>query len=98
MSDFHKKVNQYRLGDNWQDNFKHINYHNVSNSIKSILTKRELNKQYDRLGNHSGTNGKLEPLTIDEQVFRICVLIDTQWENPAHPVVLEQSKKEEPKQ
>lgn len=80
MSDFKKKVNSYRIGDNWRDNFKHINYTNVSESIKSILTKRELNKQYDRLGNRSGTNGRLEPLTLDEKVFRLCVLMDSQME------------------
>ena len=78
MSDFKKRVNSYRVGDNWKDNFKHINYTNVSASIKSILTKHELNKQYDRLGNHKGTNGKLELLTLDEKVFRLCVLMDSQ--------------------
>jgi len=80
MSNFKKTLNSYRIGDNWRDNFKHINYTNVSESIKSILTKRELNKQYDRLGNHKGTNGKLEFLTLDEQVFRLCVLMDSQMD------------------
>lgn len=79
MSKLDKTTKHYRGGD-WMSNFKHINYTNVAQSVKSILTKRELNKQYDRLGNHSGTNGKLEPLSIDEQVFRICVLMDSQME------------------
>ena len=80
MSGLKKTINIYRTGDNWQANFKHINYTNVSQSIKSILQKVELDKQYDRFGLHKGTTGKLEPLSIDEQVFRICVLMDSQYE------------------
>lgn len=78
MSDFKKRVNEYRRGDDWQSNFKYIDYHNVASSVKSILTKKEFDKVYDRLGNHSGTTGKQKPLSIDEKVFRICVLLDTQ--------------------
>lgn len=78
MSDFKKKVNSYRLGDDWQSNFKYIDYHNVANSVKSILTKKELDRKLDRLGNHSGTSGHYKHLSLDERVFRLCVLLDTQ--------------------
>lgn len=78
MSDFKKKANEYRRGDDWQSNFKHINYPNVAASIKSILTKKELDRKLNRLGLHDGTTGKYVPLSVDEQVFRIAVLMDTQ--------------------
>ena len=78
MSDFKKKVNDYRRGEDWQSNFKYIDYHNVANSVKSILTKQEFDKVYDRLGNHSGTTGRRTQLSLDEKVFRICVLLDSQ--------------------
>lgn len=78
MSDFSKKLYQYRQGDNWRENFKNINYVNVEASLRSILTKKEPQKVYDRLGNHVATTGKLVPLTLDETIFRVMVLMDTQ--------------------
>lgn len=79
MSDFKKTLNRYRRGDNWQDNFKNIDYHNVEASLRSILTKVEWDKVYDRLGNHSGTTGRKKRITYDETIFRIMVLMDSQF-------------------
>ena len=80
MSDFKKKCNEYRQGDDWQSNFRNINYPNVTASIKSILTKTELQRTYNRHGLHRGTNGRYVPLSTDEKVFRLAVLMETQFD------------------
>lgn len=78
MSDFSKRVHEYRRGNDWKTNFRFVNYPNIEASLRSILTKREPEKVYDRLGNHVGSTGRLVPLSLDEKIFRIAVLMDTQ--------------------
>lgn len=78
MSNFSKTLHDYRQGE-WKDNFKNINYPNVEAAIRKILTTQEPAKHYDRHGNLQYSD-KLAPtpLTLDEQIFRLCVLMDTQ--------------------
>lgn len=90
MSNFSKTLHDYRQGE-WKDNFKNINYPNVEAAIRKILTTQEPAKHYNRHGNLEYSD-KLNPqlLTLDEQIFRLCVLMDTQIdledEYPAHCV------------
>lgn len=78
MSIFHKSLAKYRQG-NWRENFDHVNLANVEPAIRKILTTKEGKKYYDRLGNLDFTDkNKLVPLSLDEQIFRLCVLLDTQ--------------------
>jgi hypothetical protein len=104
MSGFKKKLNEYRIGDDWRSNFKYIDLHNVEESLRSILTKVEYDKVYDRLGNHSGTTGSKRRISYDETVFRIMVLMDTQFKSiadnyymqPKHDVDTYSTKPPEP--
>jgi len=80
MSKFDKKVAEYRRGEDWKSNFKHINFDNISSSVKAIITKDQQTRLLDRFGNRKGTSGYREPLSWDEQAFRIAVLIDTQFD------------------
>ena len=80
MSNFSKKLNDYRI-DNWQSNFQYINWTNVSASLRSILTAKEDKKIYDRLGNHVSSVKPATALSLDETIFRIAVLLDTQIED-----------------
>jgi hypothetical protein len=79
MSKFTKKLNEYRIGDNWRENFDYINYKNTSEAVKKILTTKERKPHYDRLGNVE-YRGELKELSVDEQTFRLCALIDSQVE------------------
>lgn len=71
MSSFNKKLAEYRGGEDWKANFKHINYVNVQEALRAILRGR--------------THPKLpyvnKPLTEDEKIFRIMVLLDTQMQD-----------------
>lgn len=70
MSSFSKKLTEYRSGD-WRSNFKHINYTNVYASLKAILNARD----------HPKLPYVNKPITEDEKIFRIMVLLDTQMED-----------------
>lgn len=81
MSTFNKTVAKYRVGDDWRSNFKHINYENVEQGLKSILTKQEYVKVYDRLGNHTGSASHKRRISYDETLFRMMVLMDSQFDS-----------------
>lgn len=95
MSVFHKSLNEYRKGDNWKQNFKHLNYPNVEPAVRKILTAKEPEKTYDRLGNHNGSTGRLKPLSTDEKIFRLLVLLDSQIEDTIQRVAIVRRKRDE---
>jgi hypothetical protein len=87
MSKLAKRFREYRLGDDWRENFTYLNYTNVEASLKSILNKQERTKHYDRLGNLSGYGMKEKPISEDEKIFRIAVLMESQLEDLATRLV-----------
>lgn len=80
MSNFKKRINEYRGGADWRGNFQHLNVTNVEASLRSILTTKEKKKVYNRLGNPTSSIGRELPISLDEKIFRIMVLLDTQME------------------
>lgn len=87
MSNLSKQIHEYRIGDDWKNNFTHINYPNIEASLRSILTKAEPVHQRDRLGNITYTDKtRVRPISLDEKIFRIAVLIDTQMRERAEPL------------
>lgn len=74
-----KTAQEYRLGENWKDNFQYINYPNVEVAVKKILTVKEPKQLFDKHGILTYTDkSRLVKLGTDEQVFRIAVLIESQ--------------------
>ncbi|WP_241473806.1 hypothetical protein [Mycolicibacterium neoaurum] len=81
MSEFQKKLTHYREFKNgdWRNNFKYINYDNVQSAVKAILESKTTIRGVWR-------NGKplQVPTSNDEKVFRLMVLMDTQYEALEH--------------
>lgn len=73
-----KTANKYRVGDNWRENFQYINYPNIETAVKRILTVKERIQALDRFGNRVGATATVKKLSIDEQAFRIAVLLETE--------------------
>lgn len=80
MSGLKRTINQYRVGEDWRANFKHINYPNVEASLRAILNAEEPVNVYDRLGNITAHVYPARPISLDEKIFRIAVLMDSQYE------------------
>ena len=74
-----KTAKEYRLGENWRDNFKYINYPNVEVAVRKILTAKEHKQLFNKHGVLAYTDKtRLVPLSLDEKIFRIAVLMETE--------------------